>query len=243
MYQNRITKYFARYSSLLIALGITSLLGSVILYTFVDLLGSPLFIITSAQVAIITLASISVFTVLWRRGVVTALSVMSVLIIAGSLLMPIQETIPSTYNELDSFNADDRNKVKHLVWRYEPAGALTPASSAVMFYMGAGLLGLCMIIVYRPSLLYVKNRPSDDPPYPIWDSSHGYTTYKYRNMVPLYTLLTTAEKYLIPQYRFVQVKIGDKIYLVTPSSDVPDDSIVIRDPKSNFFMGVMKTYG
>ncbi|MFQ5940802.1 MAG: hypothetical protein ACE5KA_03790 [Nitrososphaerales archaeon] len=243
IYQSRIQKRLDGYHSLLITIGVISLLGAITVYAFVDLVDSPAILLALGQIAIILLISAVVLSVIGRSWLVTVLSIVGVMLILGSLFYPVREDIPSTYNELDTYDPDDKYKVKHLVWRYEPAHALTPTGSSVMFYLGVGILGVSMIIVYKPSLLYVKNRPSDDPPYPIWDSKHSYTTYRYRHMVPLLDLLYTSEKYMLSQYRYVHVRIGDKVYLVTPNSLVPDDSEVLRDRTGKFFLGVPRTQG
>lgn len=243
LYLGRMQRRFYRHGLLLITIGIISLLGSAVVYVYMDLMELSQLLLSVGQVVIVVLISIAALSVIWRRPIVTALSVIGVLLVIGSVSFPVQSEIPSTYSKIDTSDTPNKGTVKHLVWRFEPAHALTPTGSAAMFFLGAGIIGVCMIIVYKPTLLYVKNRPSDDPPYPIWDSNYPYTTYKYRNVVPLTNLLATHERFVLSQYRYVHVRIGDKIYLVTPDSMVPDDSTVIRDADNKFFSGVSKTYG
>lgn len=251
MYLGRIQRRFYKARSLLMMMGVSSLLGAATLYTYVSLgSGSPSpsssFLVTFAQTAIIALVALSALAVAWKGAFVGALSVLGVLLVAGSLLFPVQEYIPSTYGELDTHDPDDMYspdgefKVKHLVWRFEPAHALTPASKTVMFCLGFGLVGLSMLMVYRPSMLYVRNRPVDEPPYPVWDSKNGFatTSFRYREMVPLRNLLNAKERYMLSRYRYVQVRIGEKLYLVTSGSLVPDGSEVVRDTKNGLFLGV-----
>ncbi|MEM2759788.1 MAG: hypothetical protein QXU32_12360 [Nitrososphaerales archaeon] len=241
-YLCRIQRRFYRNRSLLTTIGVISLLGSVIIYICTDHIASS-FLITLQQIATIALISLAALSVIWRRALSTALSIFGLILVLGSLLFPIKEYIPSTYNQIDTSVSGQTHGVKHLIWRIEPAYAITPVSSAAMFYLGAGIIGICMVIVYKPTVLYVKNRPSDDPPYQIWDSEHSYTTYKYRDMIPLVKLLDLPERFTLVRYRYILVRICDKLYLVTPTSVVPDDSEIVRARNNKFFLGVYHTHG
>jgi hypothetical protein len=222
-------------------MGIISLLGSVTIYLLMDPMGSPRLLVEVGHTAIVVLISATAVSVAWGRSLVTVLSITAIILIIGSMFLPIQSHAPASDNQLNTHQLH-KYSVKHSVWKVKPILALTPTGSAVMFHLGAGILGLSMAIVYKPSLVYVRNRPTDDPPYPIWDSNHNYTTFKYGKMVPLSDLLHLQERYALPRYRYVLVVIGDKVYAVTPNSVIPGDSMVVRDINTKFFLGVPRSY-
>lgn len=194
----------------------------------------PSSITTAGDAMIITLVLLSTLSILYKGSYLSVIAIFGSLIVIGSLLFPIQDYIPSTYEQFDT--DDNDNKVKHLVWKYNPAYALTPSSRLLSFYLGIGMIGLANILLYKPNLFYAKNRPSDDPPYPIWDSKYAYTTYRYRDMIPITRLLRDDEIYLLPRYRYIVIRIGEEVYLVTADSKVPDSSEIIR--KNDLFIGV-----
>lgn len=226
-------QYFEERKRLLIQLCILSLLCSSILYTYISIEVLSIAVVNIIKVAIIILVAISTLSVLYKGTYLSILAIFGLLIIIGIFLLPIQEHIESTYEQFDT--AANDKKVKHLVWRYNPAYALTPLGRLISFYSAIGVIGLANILLHKPDLLYVKNRPNDLP-YPIWDSKHGYTTYKYRDMIPLIQCLREDEKYLINRYRYILVRIGEQLYLVTIDSKVPDSSEIIR--KNDQFIGV-----
>lgn len=218
----------------LLQLCVFSLLCAVTLYTYMSIDDLPSSITNTGNAMIIVLVSLSTLSVLYKGSYLSILTIFGSLIVIGTLLFPTQDHISSTYEQFDTDN--NENKVKHLVWKYNPAYALTSSSKLLSFYLGIGLIGLSNIILYKPNLLYAKNRPNDDPPYTIWDSKHSYTTYKYRDMIPLVDLLKEDEKFMLTRYRYIVVRIGERVYLVTINSKVPDSSEIIR--KNDQFIGV-----
>ncbi len=83
-------------------------------------------LIAVGQIALIALFSRASLSVICRRPLVAVPSIFGIVLVLGSLFFPVQEYIPDTYNELDTYDPADKYKVKHLAWRYEPAHALTP---------------------------------------------------------------------------------------------------------------------
>ena len=98
-----------------------------------------------------------------------------------------------------------------------------------------------IISAYKPSLLYVKNRPEDagdanQAEFPLWDKVDGRANhivsigrFDDEPNIPLKDLMTEIEKYLIWRYSYVLVSIHGIHYLAVPNSYVPYSSIILRD--------------
>jgi len=65
--------------------------------------------------------------------------------------------------------------------------------------LGMGNIVFGLILAYKPNLLYVKNRPPDDP-YPIWESKKQPITKFSPTLIPVKSLLTNKEKILVSRY-------------------------------------------
>ena len=116
------------------------------------------------------------------------------------------------------------------------------------FLLGVFMVLLSMIVGYRPSLLYTKNRPctleSLWKDYPIWDGNNTNLVGRHSNtVVPLKTLMTDEEKYLLWRYEYVLVNIYGKPHLVRTDLYVPLDSIILRDNKTGKMIGKPKYSG
>jgi hypothetical protein len=115
------------------------------------------------------------------------------------------------------------------------------------FFLGIAMVVLSMIIAYKPTLLYVKNRPK--PSHSLWAEyqewydnvqlAGGYTEPN----VPLKTLMNEQEKYLLWRYEYILTRIYNTPYLVKPDGLVPKSSIVLRDNESGRMIGVARYSG
>lgn len=110
------------------------------------------------------------------------------------------------------------------------------------FLLGVSMIVFSIISAYKPSLLYVRNRPkeSDDlwlEEYPLWNETDGSKNHIRISMgrfddeinIPLKKLMSETEKYLLWRYSYVLVAIRGIRYLVNPNSYVPQSSIILRD--------------
>ncbi|MGI0102295.1 MAG: hypothetical protein ACREA7_06845 [Nitrosotalea sp.] len=57
-------------------------------------------------------------------------------------------------------------------------------------------------------------------------------------MVSVSALSTYAEQHLVARYKHVTVAISGREYLVTPYQLIPENSVGIRDEKSNTIIGI-----
>ena len=115
------------------------------------------------------------------------------------------------------------------------------------FLLGIGMIVLGLIIGYKPTLLYTKNRPEPLDTvwekYPIWyDNAKligGYT----EPTVPLKSLMTDEERYLLWRYEYILTDIYSKPHLVKPDGYVPRSSTVFRDKANGAMVGKAKYSG
>lgn len=109
------------------------------------------------------------------------------------------------------------------------------------FLLGVSMMSFSFVSAYKPSLLYVKNRPEDagdvnQEEFPLWDKMDGGANHVVsigrfddEANVPLKDLMSEIEKYLIWRYSYVLVSIHGIRYLANPNSFVPYSSIILRN--------------
>ncbi len=105
-------------------------------------------------------------------------------------------------------------------------------------YIGLGNLGMSLVLAYRPTLLYVKNRIPDELPYPIWDGNKQTITRFSPHLVPVRSLLNEKERWFIFKYKFILVSIESKVYLVRPDDNVPETAILLRSKSGQSPLGM-----
>ena len=98
--------------------------------------------------------------------------------------------------------------------------------------------GLGIALAYKPDILYVRNRLSDELPYQVWESKNQSRIRYNLNLVPVKSLITEKEKWIIFRYKFVYVLIDEQIYLVRPNDKVPDTAIVLRSKSGQSLLGM-----
>ena len=64
-------------------------------------------------------------------------------------------------------------------------------------------------------------------------------TYSFSpNLVPVKSLITEKEKWIIFRYKFVYVSIDEKIYLVRPNDNVPETAFLLRSKSGQSLLGI-----
>jgi hypothetical protein len=127
------------------------------------------------------------------------------------------------------------------------------------FFLGISMLCLSMIIVFRPRLLYTRNRPESIDSmwdsYQLWDYkqksgsesidsslNNDYATQFVEPVIPIKDLMNEKEKYLLWRYEYVLAVIHNRQYLAGIHSVVPVSSIILRD-NTGRMMGKSKYTG
>jgi len=116
------------------------------------------------------------------------------------------------------------------------------------FYLGLSMVILSLVIAYRPSLLFTRNRPepvdSHWLKYPLWHDhtllANGSTEYS----VPINRLVTEEERYVLWRYEYILANIYGDPHLVRPGGYVPKYSTSIyRDKESGQIIGKARYNG
>jgi hypothetical protein len=177
--------------------------------------GFPPFIVKIAPVPVAVLLAIIVFATFWRGSLPFAVALLGVTCVSGGMfVMPYS--------------------LSHGLAGYE---RLT-SYSTFAFTTGIGTLILSLVVVYKRDWLYLKNRPIEEQPPPVWEEAMA----RSHMLVPLRSLLSENELYLLPSYSYVIVSIDGVTYFVRPNDAVPRSSLVLRH--DGYFTGLRKiSYG
>lgn len=114
------------------------------------------------------------------------------------------------------------------------------------FFLGIGMVIFSIIIAYKPTLLYTRNRPEPMhivwEKYPIWyDSTKAMGKYD-ESSVSLKSLMTDEENYLLWRYEYILTEIYGAPHLVKPDEYVPKGSTILRDKASGTMIGKVKNF-
>ncbi|MEM2919323.1 MAG: hypothetical protein QXW14_05610 [Candidatus Nitrosocaldus sp.] len=162
-----------------------------------------------------------VLAVAWKRSFAIVIMVIGLLCILGSMIL-----LP----HMLSIGSIGEDKFYVISFR--------------SFLLGVAMVAISMIMVYRPELLYARNRPREDDDaaedsIKVWDgSSVSRRMVNGTLLIPLRNLLDDREIMLLSVYRYILVIIDGVTYLVSPDDYVPSSSTVVR--KSGMFIGVRK---
>lgn len=114
------------------------------------------------------------------------------------------------------------------------------------FLLGISMIVFSIIVAYKPTILYIKNRPmpAEDlwTEYPKWDEKMQFAGTRMESLIRIPLLLSDTEKYLLWRYEFILVLIYGTVYQVSIYSCIPESSIILREPKSHKIIGYSR-YG
>ena len=133
-----------------------------------------------------------------------------------------------------------------VVWLFKkPINA--NAAAHMHFALGAGMVGLSMIIAYRPSVLFTRNRPesleNEWSKYPLWKDNTLLAEGGTERSIPVKSLMNDQDRYLLWRYEYVLALIYDTPHLVKPNGLVPKDSTLVRDRESGRVIGKARYTG
>lgn len=126
--------------------------------------------------------------------------------------------------------------------------SLAGTSANMHFFLGVSTVSLGMIIGYRPSLLFTRSRPesldSEWSKYQVWHDNTLLAQGGMEPSVPVKSLMTDQERYLLWRYEYVLADIYGTPHLVKPNGLVPNDSTrVLRDKDSGQVIGKARYSG
>ncbi len=143
-----------------------------------------------------------------RSSLATIITMLGIICIMGTFL-------------LISYGIDSNHLSKRMI-----------SDSIKLFMIGIGTLIISIIMIFKPELLYAKNRPIDIKP-KIWSSKS-----LDKPLVPIKSLLNECESYLVANYSHIIALIDNVTYFVPVDEYVPRSSSIIR--RNGYFIGIKK---
>jgi hypothetical protein len=195
-------------------------------------------IVNAIQIAAILLISFIALSVVWKGTVPLIICVLGIVLIHNSVILPY-------YSEPQPGEATFGD-VKFTWTLYSPTTVSMAAS--MNFFLGLSMVAFSIIIAYRPSLLFTKNRPesldSEWFKYPVWQDNVLLADGRMESSVPIKSLMTDQDRYLLWRYEYILANIYGRPHLVRPEGYVPKDSTSIsRDKESGRIIGKARYTG
>jgi hypothetical protein len=194
--------------------------------------------INAIQIAAIVLVSCIALSVVWKGIVPIVICILGIVLIHNSLILPY-------YSQPQPGEASF-GEVKFRWTLYTPTAV--SVGTSMNFFLGVSMVIFSIIIAYRPSLLFTRNRPesvdSEWLKYPLWHDNtllaDGTTEYS----VPIKMLMTHQERYILWRYEYILASIYGTPHLVRPEGYVPKYSTSIyRDRESGRIIGKARYTG
>jgi len=184
------------------------------------------------EIMSICLICIIALSLIWRGIVCIVIGILGLSLIYTGIFLPSYPV-----DVLDDSYPDGENE-KNIINIKQPVLVATQG----FFFLGMSMVGLSMIIAYRPDVLYVRNRPK--PLETIWE---GYPVWYNDNIkllgrnsehiVDIKSLMTDEEIYLLWRYDYILADVYGTPHLVKSDSHVPKSSTIFRDKKSGKMIG------
>ena len=184
------------------------------------------------QLAAIAPAAFIALSVVWKGMVPLIICFLGIVLMHNSVILPYFEPEPIEY----TIPGIDRV----FTWTYYTPESVDVGSS-MNFFLGFGMAAFSIIIAYRPSMLFTKNRPEslDDEwsKYPMWQDNTLLAGGSTERSVPVKSLMTDQDRYLLWRYEYVLTVVNGTPHLVRPNGMVPADSAIVRDRESGRVIG------
>jgi hypothetical protein len=233
-------EWFYRNKSILLALNLVSILLLFIIH--LSILPFQINPVSFAEIVLqvinITLICIIALSLIWRGIVCIVIGILGLLLIYTGIFLP---SYP--FDVLDDSYLDGKNEKNNI--RIEQPIFMAAHG---FFFLGMSMVGLSMIIAYRPDVLYVRNRPKPLETvwesYPIWYNDNiKLLGRKSEPTVDIKTLMTDEEVYLLWRYDYILADVYGTPHLVRTDSHIPKSSTIFRDKKSGKMIGKGKYIG
>ena len=231
--------WFQRNGSKLVVTDIICIVLLFILYLFPSTF--PRFIdesVNGIQIAAIILVSFIAISVIWKGLVPGVVCILGIVLIHNSVILPY-------YSEPQPGEASF-GEVKFRWTLYTPTAVSTGAG--MNFFLGVSMVTFSIILAYRPSLLFTRNRPdsvdSQWLKYPLWQDNTLLADGRTEYSVPIKRLMTDQDRYILWRYEYILANIYGTPHLVRPEGYVPKYSTSIyRDRESGRMIGKARYMG
>ena len=237
--RDKIQSWFFRHQARLLIIDIVCItllfFAYLVTSTFQTLAGE---LLAGLHVASVALASFIVFSVIWRGVVPVIICTLAVVLIVNSIMLPsLEASLPNEVN----FGGK-----RYMYAPYSPEAAKVAAMTH--FFLGVLMVGFSIIAAYKPALLFARNRPvsldAEWAKYPIWHDNTLLADGRSEPSVPIKSLITDQDRYLLWRYEYVLANIYGTNHLVRPEGMVPKDSTtVLRDEASGMIIGKARYTG
>ncbi len=235
----RIHLWFQRNESKLLASNAISIVLLFFLHFFIPayqllIYENPLAI----QIVTVILVSAISLSVVCKGLVPIIICILGIILIHNSMILPF-------YTEPQPGEASFGD-VKFTWTLYTPTAVSVGAD--MNFYLGISMVILSLIIAYRPSLLFTRNRPdpidSDWLKYPLWHDHTLLANGRKEYSVSINSFVTDEERYVLWRYEYILANIYGDPHLVRPGGYVPKYSTSIyRDKESGRIIGKARYNG
>jgi hypothetical protein len=195
-------------------------------------------IVSIVQAISIILVSIIALSIVGKGVVPIIICVLGIVLIYNSIILPYY-SIPEKQEFI--FGGTKASFIQN-----SPEAVAVAAN--MHFFLGAGMVALGIILAYRPSILFTKNRPesldSEWSKYPIWHDNTLLAEGRTDQAIPVKNLMTDQDRYLLWRYEYILANIYGTPHLVRPEGLVPKDSTdVFRDMVSGRVIGKARYSG
>ncbi len=199
--------------------------------------------VNAIQIAVIGLVSSIVLSVVWKGMVPIVVCVVGIVLIHNSLILPYY-----SHPQPSEASFGDRE----FRWTLYPPSAYPPSAvgiaASMNFFLGVSMVSFSIILAYRPSLLFTRNRPhsvdSEWLKYPLWHDNTLLADGRTEYSVPIKMLITDQERYILWRYEYILASIYGTPHLVRPEGYVPKYSTSIyRDRESGRIIGKARYNG
>ena len=234
----KIYSWFFRNQSILFKLDIICM----VLLFFLHLFSITFHIFTTeivsiVQVTAIVLVAFVALSVVWKGIVPIIICTLGIVLMHNSIILPYYTT--PEVNEISLGTA------KFEFMQYSPEAVSVAAR--MHFFLGATMVAFSIVMAYRPSLLFTRNRPepleSEWSKYPLWHDNTLLADGRMDASVALKSLMTDQDRYLLWRYEYVLADIYGTPHLVRPEGMVPKSSKVFRDKDSGRLIGKARYTG
>jgi hypothetical protein len=240
LYYLRMYEWFYRNKSILLAINLVSIMLLFVIHlSILPFQINPVsFAEKVLEVITITLICIIALSLIWRGIVCVVIGILGLLLIYTGIFLPSYPIDVLDDSYLDGKNEKNNINIKQPIF----------VAAHGFFFLGMSMVGLSMIIAYRPNVLYVRNRPKPLETiwesYPIWDNDNiKLLGRKSESTVDIKTLMTDEEVYLLWRYDYILADVYGTPHLVRSDSQIPKSSTIFRDKKSGKMIGKGKYIG
>lgn len=234
-----IHTWFQRHSSTLLLVSVINIVLLSVLHIFISTFSVVPAMAGVVQVFAVVMVSFIFLTVVWKGIMPAVICMLGIVLMHNAIILPFFPPADPVFPEF--FYSQNPTA--------SPSTEVSIGVAAQMhFFLGLAMVAFSIITAYKPSLFFAKNRPKplEDvwSQYPIWYDNVKLVGGFREKMVPVKSLMTDQDRYLLWRYEYVLANIYGTPHLVKPTGLVPkDDTAFVRDKASGLIMGKARYTG